>query len=654
MVARTAECSVCSGRLAALPRHVRARLMALAAWMRKATAPDEALARLVEGLAELLAAGRVSVLMPVGRAALRIAASSEPATVGDVVLAMDRYPEVRAALETGRPVLVENVLEARELAAQRELIRPTGLVSVVAVPIHVRGTRAVLKAASYSHPLRAGDARIVEAAAHLGEHALAELPRAPSAPAAWRDLLLRVAAGVLEIGADGRVLTAEGELEARLGVAAEDLVGRPFDELLHPEDALAARHHLVTLLSGGTPSGRARFRLATASGWQWIEAWATPMEGAGSRLLVALRACRPPHSTGLEAGDLLAALPVPALLTTPDGTVCAASLAAADLLQLPVERLLGRPAAELVRGGDGLGTVRAASEPIPVRLSRGRLSGGGEIVVLTPESGERSEGLEVERLRRILSQHLAQEAAVGREREEVDMLRTRFLAWSAHELKTPLTVLASYLEVLLGDLAEGLDEEQRAFLEVAYQSAQEMQRLVANLTDMAALESGKVHLEIGRVDLGDAARSAIVAVEPLARRLGVRLGSRLPRTLPAVRADRERVEQVLRNLLENAVRFTPGGGDVELAARVGRDTITVEVRDRGVGIPEELRDAVFEPFVQALKPPEGRRPGTGLGLAICRRVAQALGARLEALPRPGGGTVLRLDLPRWPGDETSA
>ena len=650
MVARPVPCSACRERLAALPEHLRARLVALAGWMRRAGSVEDVLARLVEGLAELLAAGRVSVLVPVGRSAMRVAASSELGTVGDLLLVLDRYPELRTVLEQQRTVFIENVLEAPELEAQREAIRPTGLASLVATPLRVADTPGILKAATYTHALRRADAEVVELAAHLAGHVLAEADRPRVGPEAWRALLLRVAAAVLEIGSDGTVLDAEGEMEGRLGVAADALVGRSFDETIHPDDALAARHDLVTLLSGSPPLARSRFRIATARGWQWVEAWAVAVPGAGSRLLVALRPSRPPEGDGPSAADLLAVLPVAALVTGPDGAVRGASLAAGELLQRPVERLVGVPVEELVRG-DGLGTIQAGGEPRPVRVARARLPDGGEVLTLSPEPPEAERETELERLRRVLARHLARQAEMGREREAVDLIRTRFLAWSAHELKTPLTVLTSYLEVLLGDLSEGLSDEQRAFLDVAHQSALEMRRLVANLTDMAALESGKVHLEIGRVDLQEVAGSVTAALAPTADRLGVRLSCRLTGPLPAVRADRDRLEQVLRNLVDNGIRFTPEGGEVELAAQVGADKVTVEVRDRGIGIPEELREAVFEPFVQALKPPSGRRPGTGLGLAICRRIAQALGARLEALPRPGGGTVLRLQLPRWPEED---
>lgn len=238
--------------------------------------------------------------------------------------------------------------------------------------------------------------------------------------------------------------------------------------------------------------------------------------------------------------------------------------------------------------------------------------------------------------------------------DDFDSLRTKFLSASAHELKTPLTVIQTYLEALRTDLTDGLTEEQAGFVDVCYESTLRLRRLVADLVDLAALETGKIQLDIGRVEVTTTVDAVLREFDALARREDVALSAELPDTVPAMRADGHRVEQVLRNLVDNALKYTPAGGWVSVRAAAQEHSVRLEVADSGIGIPEDQLDQVFEEFVQVQPTREARRRGAGLGLSICRRIVRSMGGRIAVRSTAGEGSQFIVHLPRWPEESADA
>ncbi|HPC83021.1 MAG TPA: HAMP domain-containing sensor histidine kinase [Thermoanaerobaculaceae bacterium] len=246
-----------------------------------------------------------------------------------------------------------------------------------------------------------------------------------------------------------------------------------------------------------------------------------------------------------------------------------------------------------------------------------------------------------------LPARLAELEAANRRLEELARLRARFVSDAAHELKTPLAILRSYLEALSTDLVAGLDREQRDFLAAAEEGARRLQRLVEELLDLAALESGNLPLQLGAVDAPSALRDAFEELRPLACRGGVdlRLG---PLASVTARADPVRLAQVLRNLLDNALKYTPPGGQVRLACRRRGNHAVLEVTDTGVGIPAEELPRIFDEFFRARHTPAS--DGAGLGLAIVRRLVQAMGGRIDVTSQRGAGSRFAVELPAWTGE----
>jgi signal transduction histidine kinase len=253
------------------------------------------------------------------------------------------------------------------------------------------------------------------------------------------------------------------------------------------------------------------------------------------------------------------------------------------------------------------------------------------------------------------------QATVERQSEELERLRrkvdeltdrrTLFLAASAHELKTPLTILQIYLETLIGDVSDGMTGEQLEFLRITHESLLRLRRQVLNLVDLGALESGDLDLEFERIDLKPLLREVVDEMGPLARHSGVDLELHIPDGLPDARADATRMKQVVRNLVDNAIKYTPADGRVLVRAIADGHSVVVTVEDTGIGIPEDQYENIFQEYVRL----DGNEPdgdaGSGLGLAVCRRLATALGGRISVTSEVGEGTTFAVRLPQWPADQ---
>ena len=220
--------------------------------------------------------------------------------------------------------------------------------------------------------------------------------------------------------------------------------------------------------------------------------------------------------------------------------------------------------------------------------------------------------------------------------------RTRFVSTVAHELRTPLTGLRGYLELILGGkVAE--PEVERDFLERSLGIVGSMADLVGDLLELSRLESGNLELEIEPFSVAEAATRVVGGLLPIAIECDIRLRTSLPPRLQSATGDRRRVEQILTNLVANALKFTAPGGNIELTARFDGPVAIVAVIDDGAGIAAEDRGRIFERF-HRLEAHE-RITGTGLGLPIARDLARRMGGDLEVASVPGSGSAFVLALP---------
>jgi signal transduction histidine kinase len=264
-----------------------------------------------------------------------------------------------------------------------------------------------------------------------------------------------------------------------------------------------------------------------------------------------------------------------------------------------------------------LGTRRAfARYATPVRDGHGRQI--GRLLVLREVTGER----------------------------EAERVKEEFFALVSHELRTPLTAILGYVELVLGEHSHPDTDaaEQHRYLEIVERNAQRLLRLVGDLLFAAQVESGSLLLEPEVVDLAQITREAVEAARPRAEDAGILLGAQIDPLPPSV-GDRDRIAQVLDNLISNALKFTPGGGHVEVRLCTEGDDARLDVADTGVGVPPEEQARLFDRFFRASNATTRAVPGVGLGLMIVRAIVAAHGGTISVASEVDAGTTFTVRLP---------
>lgn len=222
------------------------------------------------------------------------------------------------------------------------------------------------------------------------------------------------------------------------------------------------------------------------------------------------------------------------------------------------------------------------------------------------------------------------------ELRRLEAVRRDFVANVSHELKTPLTSISGYAETLLAERPDAQTERQ--FLETILANAHRMQRLVDDLLDLARIESGRWQPDLAAIDLVDVAAEVVSDFAGRGDELGVTLSTDIRPGAGTLLADPEGVRLVLRNLLDNALRYTAAGGRITLHSSVEEEGISLQVEDTGSGIPQEHLSRVFERFYRADPSRSRAEGGTGLGLAIVRHTVEAHGGRVGIESELGSGT----------------
>lgn len=226
--------------------------------------------------------------------------------------------------------------------------------------------------------------------------------------------------------------------------------------------------------------------------------------------------------------------------------------------------------------------------------------------------------------------------------KELDRLKSNFLATVSHELRTPLTSIIGYSEMMLEGISGEINDEQREFLSTIHEKGEQLLELIKSLLDLSKLESGTMNLRRAPVDCGHLVEQVVKTLTPAALKRGVKLIAEVEVGVPILQGDADRLRQVLNNLTENALKFTPPGGQVAVSARkvvlapedaggmggvvLGasqRPAIELRVTDTGIGIPEDERERVFDAFYQVDSSSTREVGGTGLGLSIVKRLVDA-------------------------------
>ncbi len=304
--------------------------------------------------------------------------------------------------------------------------------------------------------------------------------------------------------------------------------------------------------------------------------------------------------------------------------------------------------------GPGTDTLpNAASRYTPLITARGAVG----VLALATKSSERRPtsnhqslleafadlaAVAVEGVQRTEEAHEAQ--MLNEVLRDTERLQTALLNSVSHDLRTPLVSIIGVLSSLEEEVMHLDEKAKKNMVQVALGEAERLNRLITNVLDVSRIEAGA--LKINR-QLGDAQELIGAALDQLAERTGRRKFSvNLPENLPPIWVDSSLMVQALVNVVDNSVKYSPDGSEIDVNARQDSGRLLIEIADRGEGIPERDLSRIFEKFYRVQRP--DKVSGTGLGLSITKGIVEAHGGRVNAENRTGGGTIIRIELPLSP------
>jgi len=230
--------------------------------------------------------------------------------------------------------------------------------------------------------------------------------------------------------------------------------------------------------------------------------------------------------------------------------------------------------------------------------------------------------------------------------KELDRLKSDFVSNVSHELRTPLTAIKGAVDLLLREVPGSLNEKQTHYLARVRSNTQHLAGLINDLLDLSKIEEGKIEFNGGRVSLGGLVQEVVETLRPVAAEKPVAIEVTAPETSILVWADRDKLTQVLMNLIDNAIKFTPAQGKVMIStARNGTEWVQISVNDSGPGIPSEEKEKIFQKFYQSAEVGKAKPKGTGLGLAISKALVELHGGRIWVESDANHGSTFFFTLP---------
>ncbi|HUL20410.1 MAG TPA: ATP-binding protein [Thermodesulfobacteriota bacterium] len=246
----------------------------------------------------------------------------------------------------------------------------------------------------------------------------------------------------------------------------------------------------------------------------------------------------------------------------------------------------------------------------------------------------------------------------NQELRKIDSMKSEFVSVASHELRTPLAAIKNAVQLMLSGKTGEINGVQEKFLSMAERNINRLTNILDDLLNLSRIESGKVELKFDYLALKEIVEMAASSLRPHADVKSVQIEADIPELLPAIYGDREKIEQILTNLIGNAIKFTPGGGKIFISARLSSqnqkdgygDTVAISVKDTGIGIPAEHLDAIFEKFHQVENSLYRSASGTGLGLAITKGLVEAHQGKIWVESEVGKGSAFIFTLPISKGE----
>ena len=461
--------------------------------------------------------------------------------------------------------------------------------------------------------------------------------------ARFRATFDNAAVGIAELGLDGGWLRVNDRLCEILGRGRDELVGSTLEALLSPAEAEATARRLERLASGDVDHDAFELELAVADGGlvsARVTASAIPGDDDRPARLVAVvedvgerkrvEAERAASREREQAARVLQAVA--------DGVVLADDAGVVRLVNPAAERILDRPAPELV--GRPLDSIPGWRD-LAARVRPGE-TGPSAVTALPLAVGDRELWLSVVAVR-------STDGVVYAFRDEtaeraLDEVKSEFIATVSHELRTPLAAVYGAAATLLREDTDFSSQQRRALLEMIATQTARLGEIADEVLLASRLDSGSLPLASELIDLGAIAGETVAAMQSgMPPGLSLHFDER--DDLPAAVGDADKLRQVLVNLIDNAVKYSPEGGSVTVAVAASAAVVSASVSDTGLGIPYEEQDRIFERFYR-IDPHHAHVPGgTGLGLYISRELMRRMGGRLSVESEPERGSTFTVELP---------
>ncbi len=229
--------------------------------------------------------------------------------------------------------------------------------------------------------------------------------------------------------------------------------------------------------------------------------------------------------------------------------------------------------------------------------------------------------------------------------KNIEQMKNDFVSIASHELRTPLGVINGYLNLFLNGQLGTITQDQRTFIERIFHSSTDMSTLVEDLLNISRIEAGRLEVSVQSFDLDKLIQEVIGHLEPRYQAKSIRIRYKASPELIRLRADRNKLERALTNIIDNAIKYTYDGGTITIATQIKNDTVAVTIKDSGVGIKPEHIGHIFEKFYRENNPLSIKEGGSGLGLYISRKLVELHGGTITAASQPPHGSTFTLTLP---------
>lgn len=256
-------------------------------------------------------------------------------------------------------------------------------------------------------------------------------------------------------------------------------------------------------------------------------------------------------------------------------------------------------------------------------------------------------GDEIEQLANAFNRTAATLSHLDQERKEIDHAKTEFLSITSHELRSPMTPMKAQLQMIEEEYFGKLNKKQKESINIITRNADRLDNIIADFLEISRIEAARLKFNFRETDLLETVKETAEFMKGFAKEKNIKLVVMADK-LPVIEADPDRISQVLRNLVNNAIKFSPKKSKIEIEARLKNDHILFSVRDYGIGLTHENQIRIFEPFYQVENSNRRRHGGTGLGLAICRGIVESQKGKIWVESKTNSGSKFYFTIPLEP------